>query len=267
MSLIARSFALLLSLAPLTLGVLAAGCSAETSEEDVDTASSDLTGKLTPAQLAATKAQLRAIANANMTRTDNFAAVRTQVDPLVEKLARHFGQRSATQKIPLVAGAWRQLWSDYPYPMTPFISMDPTQVYQVVSASGHYWNVGDQKALGFLGLTGVLRGKFEPSGTKIALEFTAVGFRFGRVSRGTDLVGFADDLESGDAYYLPTPGGGKAPRGPVGIKGTLETLYVDADLRVDRGTQEDFVDGQGAVLVPGYGPKIFVLDRVVAPAK
>lgn len=267
MSLVARSFALLLTLAPLALGVLSSGCSADASEEEVDSASSELSGKLSPAQLAATKAQLRAIANANMARTDNFAAVRAQVDPLVDKLARHFGQRQATQKIPLVAGGWRQLWSDYPYPMTPFISMDPTQVYQVVSANGHYWNVGDQKALGFLGLTGVLRGKFAPSGTKIALEFTAVGYRFGRLSRGTDLVSFADDLESGGAYYLPTPGGGKAPRGPVGIRGTLETLYVDADLRVDRGTQEDFVDAEGTVLVPGYGAKIFVLDRVTTPAK
>jgi len=245
---------------------LAAGCASQ-ADEDVEESSSSLTSKLTPAELAATKQALRAIASANMTRTDNLAQVRAQVDPLVNKLARHFGARPATAKIPLVEGAWRQLWSDYPYPMTPFVKMDPKQVYQVVSADGHYWNIGDQRALGLFGTTGVLRGKYVPSGTKIDLEFTAVGFRFGRLSRGEDLVSFADELESGESYYVSLPGGGRAPRGPVGIRGTLETLYVDADLRVDRGTQDDFRSDDGEVLVPGYGFKLFILDRVSTPAK
>lgn len=48
---------------------------------------------------------------------------------------------------------------------------------------------------------------------------------------------------------------------------TLETLYVDADLRVDQGTQQDVIADDGTVAVPGYGPKIFVLDRVSKPAK
>jgi hypothetical protein len=202
-----------------------------------------------------------------MNRTDNAAQVRAQAEPLVKKLARHFGARSAQQKLPLVQGAWRQLWTDFPYPMTSFLTMDASQVYQVVSASGHYWNIGDERALGFVGLTGVLRGAFTPSGTRINLEFTNIGFRVGRLSKDDDLVGLADGLESGDRYYLPLPGGGKAPNGPVGIKGTLETLYVDGDLRVDQGTQEDFLDDSGAVAVEGYGPKLFILDRVQLPVK
>lgn len=255
--------ALLLTLA---LATSSLACSAS-SEEDVDTAEAAVTGRLSARELADTKQRLRAIANANMTRTDNAEAVRAEVQPLVDKLARHFGARPATQKLPLVAGAWRQLWTDYPYPMTPFISMDPRQVYQVVDADGHYWNIGDQKAIGFIGMTGVLRGKFTPNGPRIDLEFTNVGFRFGRLGKRTNLVELADDLESRDRFYFSLPGGGRAPNGPVGIRGTLETLYVDADLRVERGTQEDFLDAAGNVLVPGYGPKIFVLDRVVTPAK
>ena len=255
---------LCLGLAGLSVSSLA--CSAASDANDAETSTSALS-QLSPAELASTKAQLRAISNANMGRTDNFADVRAQVDPIVRKLANHYGVRSATQKLPYVAGAWRQLWSDYPFAMTSFISMDASQVYQVVSADGHYWNVGDEKALGFVGLTGVLRGGFVPNGTKINLQFTNLGFRFGRLGKNEDLVSFADGLESGSRYYLPIPGGGNAPNGPIGIKGTLETLYVDADLRVDRGTQEDFTDAQGTVLVPGYGPKIFVLDRVTTPAK
>ncbi len=245
----------------------AVGCATETNDETIDQAAAQLSTQLSPAELAATKAALRAVANANMTRSDNFAAVRAQVDPIVDKLARHFGTRPATDKVPLVAGAWRQLWSDYPYPMSRLLKMDPRQVYQVVSDDGHYWNIGDQRALGIFGMTGVLRGQYEPNGTKLNIEFTDVGYRFGRVSRKENLVSLADGLESGERFYLPIPGGGQAPRGPVGIRGTLETLYVDKDLRIERGTQEGFVDASGRVLVEGYGPKLFILDRVTIPVK
>lgn len=251
-----------LSLFALASTLALAGCSADATTEDTDTQADELKGRLSPQELAATKAQLRAICNANMTRTDNADDVRVQVEPLVAKLAKHFGQRSAAQKVPLVAGAWRQIWSDFPYPMAPFVSMDYEQIYQVVSADGHYWNIGDSRAFGFIGITGVLRGKYELDGTRLNIEFTNSGFRFGRLSRGVDLVGYADDLESGDKTYLGLPGGG-----PVGISGTLETLYVDGDLRVERGTQDEVRNSDGSVKRPALGAKFFILDRVQTPAK
>lgn len=238
-------------------------CVEAVDDADISSTSSELSS----AELANTKAAIRRLANANMTRTDNFAEVRAAMDPLVATLAAHFGERPAAAKLNLVAGAWRQLWSDFPYPMTSFITMDPRQVYQVVSADGHYWNIGDEKALDLFGLTGVLRGAYETSGTRLLIEFTNVGFRIGRLGKHESLVGLANGLESGDRYYFPIPGGGQAPKGPVGIGGTLETVYVDADLRIDVGTQDDFLDASGKVLVPGYGRKVFVLDRVTKPVK
>ena len=264
-----RSFSLSrIALLTASLSLLAVtACGAPAEDEEVAASTSDLSGTLSATELAATKASLRRIANANMSRTDNFDEVRAEVEPLVAKLAKHFGKQSAAKKLPLVEGAWHQLWSDFPYPMTSFISMDPKQIYQVVNADGHYWNIGDQKAIGLFGLTGVLRGAFVPNGTKIDLQFTNVGFRFGRLNKKTNLEELANGLESGDDYYTGIPGGGKAPNGPINIKGTLETLYVDADLRVDQGTQEDFLDKNGDVAVSGYGPKFFILDRVITPAK
>lgn len=223
----------------LTVASLTAACTAPVEGDGAEQTASELGSKLTPAELAATKLALRNLSNANMGRTDNAAAVRAQVQP----------------------------WTDFPFPMTSFISRDSQQVYQVVDASGHYWNIGDQKAVGFIGMTGVLRGAFVPAGKKINLQFTNVGFRFGRLSKNEDLVEMASELGSGERFYFGLPGGGKAPKGPVDIKGTLETLYVDADLRVDQGTQEDVLDDRGAIAVPGYGPKLFVLDRVSKPAK
>ena len=254
--------------ATLLLGLALAtnGCSSETGD-DTESASSELNAKLSPAELAATKKQLRAIAYANIANMDNTDEVRAQVEPLVQKLARHYGVKTAQQKLATVKGAWRQIWSDFPYPEAPFIKMDPEQVYQVVTDQGYYVNLGDSRAIGIFGITGVLRGAYVPNGTKLNVRFTKSAFRFGTLGRGEDLYDLATGLESGERFSLGLPGGGKAPKGPVGISGTLETLYVDADLRIDRGTQDDFVDASGKVLVPGVGPKYFILDRVTTPVK
>ena len=250
--------------------VLAAGCSSPVDDRDADTASeSALTTstKLSAAELADTKAELRAIAYANIEQMRDFDGVRAEIQPLVDKLAKHFGRRPASAKVPLVAGAWHQIWSDFPYPGTSLIKMDPRQVYQVVSSDGHYYNLGDQRAFYVLPTTGILRGAWELDGDALRVHFTDVGFRFGRLKRNADLVEMADELESGDLSKLGLPGGGAAPKGPVGIYGSLETLYVDADLRIERGSQDDYLDASGNVLVPGTTDKLFILDRVNVPVK
>lgn len=248
-----------------SMALAVAGCSSP-AEDDEGISAEALTGKLTPAELAAAKADLRAIAYANISQMDQFDAVRAEIDPIVTKLRRHFGNRSAASKLPLVAGAWRQIWSDFPYPGTSLVKMDPTQVYQVVSSEGHYYNIGDQRSFFVFPTTGVLRGSYELEGNQLRVQFTNVGFRFGKLKANTDLVAYADAFESGARSYLGIPGGGQAPKGPVGISGTLETLYVDADLRIERGGQDDFYE-DGVVAVEGTSNKLFILDRVTVPAK
>ncbi len=249
-----------------SMAVALMGCSSP-SEDDEGVSAEALTGKLARAELEATKADLRAIAYANIRQTDQFDAVRAEIDPIVTKLRRHFGSRSPTpSELPLVAGAWRQIWSDFPYPGTSLVKMDPTQVYQVVSSEGHYYNIGEQRAFFVFPTTGVLRGSYELDGNKLRVQFTNVGFRFGKLKANTDLVAYAAAFENGARSYLSIPGGGQAPKGPVGISGTLETLYVDADLRIERGGQDDFYE-DGVVAIEGTSNKLFILDRVSIPAK
>lgn len=249
----------------LSLSLALTGCSGAV-EGDEDTVES-AEGSLTAAEVAATKAQIRAIALPNIERLDNLPQVRAQLDPLVQKLATHFGRKPASEKLKLVKGAWREIWTDQPYPMMWFRQMDYKQIYQVVSDTGYYWNLGDDSLIGFIGTTGALRGKFVPNGTKIELEFTKTGFRFGKLAKGQDLVKLATDIEQGRTSILSIPGGGKAPNGPIGIKGSLETVYVDGDMRIDIGNQYDFTDASGKVLTPGVKNRLFVLDCVTVPAK
>lgn len=246
---------------------LSIGCSTSTTDDDTDSTSSAL-GALSPAQLAATKQAVRDIAYAHIESADDAAAVRGQLEPLLQKLAAHYGKKSASTKLSAVAGAWHQIWSDFPYPSVSFLTTDNAQIYQIVSPNGFYYNVGNTKALGIFGLTSVLRGSYEPAGPRVNVEFTKVGYRFGKLAKNEDLVAFANGLEDQSRYVVPLPGGGAAPKGPVGIDGTLETVYVDGDLRVDLGTQAPYRDANGNVLVPGVTPpRYFVLDRVSTPVE
>ncbi len=242
----------------------ASGCSSA-ADDTAEGSAAAVTASLTPGQIAALKAQIRAIALANIDQTNNLTAVRSELDPLVAQLAASFGTPSATSTLPLVAGAWRQIWTDFPYPTVSFLQSEPTETYQVVSADGYYYNLGDEEAASFAPVTGVLRGSYTPDGRQLDVQFTKVGFRFGSLSSGESLVELATNLESGAQWYLPIPGGGAAPSGPVGISGTLETVYVDEDLRLTIGTQTAFDAPDGGVAVPGVGPKLFVLDRVTTP--
>ena len=222
---------------------------------------------LTDDEVVDLKKQIRAICLPNIERQDNLEQVRAQLDPLVQRLAAHFGQKQANEKLQLVRGAWREIWTDQPYPMSFVTSMDYKQIYQVVSDRGYYWNLSDSKLFGFIPTTGGLRGKFVARETKIVLEFTRVGFRFWGIQKGIDLVGLAESIEQGKLKLIGIPGGGRAPNGPVGIQGSLETVYVDDDLRIDLGNQTDFKDKDGKVLVPGVQNRLFILDRAVIPVR
>lgn len=262
-----RSFLSLTALALAFASALTA-CAAQPGDDAELTGTSEAKlVALSPARKAALKAEIRRIAAANIERSDNFAEVRAELNPLIDELAASFGERPATENLAKVKGAWRQIWSDFPYPMRGPVEMDPRQVYQVVTDAGYYYNLGDNKAVGFLPLTGVLRGAYEPQGTKLAIRFTRVAFRFGYLGAKRDLYDLATDIEERREYALGIPGGGNAPNGPVGISGTLRSLYVDEDLRIDLGTQDDFRDASGAVAVPGVAGGIFVLDRVTTKVK
>jgi hypothetical protein len=223
--------------------------------------------RLTASELARTKSALRELTIPNISRVDNAAEVREDIQPLVDQLSAYFGKRSAAAKLPLIKGAWHQIWSDFTFPMSPISQMDLAQVYQVVTDKGYYYNLGDSKTLFFFDTSSVLRGEYTQNGSVLDIRFTNVGFRFGGLDKSSNLVSFANALESNQEFYIPIPGGGQAPNGPVGIKGTLETLYADADLRIERGSQAAFRNEAGVEVIPAITNKLFVLERVVTPLK
>lgn len=202
-----------------------------------------------PPRLQAVKARIIELASANTTRGDNIAQVRAELDPLVNELETWFAAHRPSNEVELTQGAWRSLWYDDENidADRPVVKIDRDQIYQVVR-EGDYYNVSDNpvKLLGLrVGTThSFLKGNYDivdrPTadnrGQKrlnvIDLEFDDNRLRFGKIPRGADLRGLVDAVDAGERFTLPIPG-------PKGITGQLWNAYVDKDLRISRGQQDD----------------------------
>lgn len=241
----------------LALGASSIGCA---SEVDTTESTDDAYTSSNAVEIAKLKTQIKNISRANMTRTDNFSDVEDDLRPLIAKLVKLTKNPSRAQKLNLLEGNWHQLWSNLTNPIPGFLDSDLTEIYQVVSKDGYYYNYGGTKAFKILNTTAVLRGKYTiDRNDDFAIEFTRSGFLFKKLDENDDLLKWTREIESGDRNLYST-GSGKAPNGPVGITGKLTTIYVDKDLRIAGGEQTPFkVDGE--VKVPGKTGLLFVLER------
>jgi hypothetical protein len=214
-------------------------------------------------RVARIKARIRAIAIANTTRTDNLPEVRAQLLPLVERLSALTPRLTEAEKLSRSVGPWHNLWSNLSYGS---FAPDLQRVYQVVTNTGHYWNLS-QAPGSFPGIGPVfnaLRGAYAPIPTGLAIRFTRDGLVPGTLvgRTGAGLVMLASDIERGATPLAPLPGGGVAP---LRITGTLTTAYVDNDLRIIGGDSAPRFDDNGVVQVPGQYDLLFVLERQVGP--
>ena len=66
----------------------------------------------------------------------------------------------------------------------------------------------------------------------VDLEFVDNRLRPGRLPKGNDVAGLADRVDRRWRVTFPIPG-------PIGITGQLWNLYVDRDLRISAGNQDD----------------------------
>ena len=181
------------------------------------------------------------IANQNMNRLDNFKEVRRELDPLVNELQK-YQDLSAEESLERKIGSWKQLWTDDADDLRAnnfFQTVDRDQTYQIVFEGGVFYNLTVIRTpLGRL--SGFLRGVYSPDSIDqktLNLEFTKLSLRRRGLSRdGGELSTLTQDLEDGviGSFGLPF-GTDRFPRGPVGAKGTIRTIYIDDFLRIDIG--------------------------------
>lgn len=189
------------------------------------------------------------IANQNINRLDNFKEIRAELNPLVNQLQK-FQDLSADESLERKIGSWKQLWTDDADDLRAnnfFQTVDRDQTYQIVFEGGVFYNLTVIRTP-FGRLSGFLRGVYSPDSIDqktLNLEFTKLSLRRRGLSReGDQLLTLTQDLEDGliGSFGLPF-GTDRFPRGPVGAKGTIKTVYIDEYLRIDIGQNKaDGVD-------------------------
>lgn len=212
-------------------------------------APSEVAGRPLPPRVVELKRQILALTSENTLRTDNVKQVRAQLDPLVDELEAWFAANRPANEVAITRGAWRSLWYDDANidRDSGVFRLDRDQIYQVVR-DGYYYNVADNPVVLFgkrVGTThSFLEGRYdvvdratparagEERLNVVDLQFGDNGIRLGKIPRGQDLQEMVDAVDAGDRFTIPVPG-------PKGITGQLWNAYVDKDLRISRGQQDD----------------------------
>jgi hypothetical protein len=172
---------------------------------------------------------------------DNNPIIGRILNRLTDELVRITPKQTEAEKLPKVAGGWKQVWSDLD--SSAPICISAKDIYQVVSPAGYYWNIS-KTILPQGNSLGLLRGKYEVQPDFLRIEFTAQAFSPVYPAKGTNLVALAERAEKGE--FIPLPSGF-----PVGLKGNLQNSYVDDTLRIVRGEDDR----------PDDKPGIFILLR------
>lgn len=184
------------------------------------------------------KRQIVALAKAYEGQGDPDQSKQKTIEPLVDRLVALSPMPPVRDRIPVVAGVWKQVWGPYEYSKDDG-SIDPKigirEIYQVVFAEGYYYNVapyypnpGDGREQ-----ISLLRGEFtlDPANTNgLRVKFTRYPGADTR-PRDLNIWELAALVEAGrleneitivPTWVVKTFFGG----------GVLDEVYTDSDLRI-----------------------------------
>lgn len=205
------------------------------------------------ARIAQIKAEIRELALANISRTDNRVEVRQQLNLLVLELQSLWQVPSTEVVSSLNQGAWRQIWADESNPEPPGFTQDFTQVYQTITPFGFGYNFGLRRGPNGPVLF-LLRVEASLSGVVATAEITKSLGRPTILQKGEDLMALTYQMEAGTAPGVVERTAGRFPRGPIGARSQLTVNYLDQDLKI----------GVAPNSYTGF-LEMFVLERVISP--
>lgn len=207
-----------------------------------------------PPHLVGVRDQVIATCRANTLRTDNIPEVRALLDPLVAQLSAWFNTNRPADEVQLTQRPWKSLWYDDPtideasngsFGGTVY-ELNRDAIYQVVE-DGYYYNVSEvviRRGRKISKLQNFLKGAYTlvdrpgpgniglPRLNVVDLEFVFNATRKGGLPVGLDLRRLVKAVESKryDVQRVP---------GPIGVTGQLWNGYIDQDLRISLGNQDD----------------------------
>ena len=228
------------------------------------------TGLNLPPDIDLARHEVLRISEANTRRTDNIPQVREELTPHLVTLAEWFAANRPANEVALTQQPWKNLWYDDPDIEVGanlnfgFISItqDRSKIFQVVR-DGFYYNVSESLFTLFgisFPIQTFLKGAYtitNPAGpgnvgeqvlNVVNLEFVANSLLPLPLFEGFPLSLLVLLVDREFLPTIPTPG-------PIGVTGELWNLYIDEDIRISAGFDNDEPD----VL------DLYILRRVVAP--
>lgn len=183
------------------------------------------------------KAKIVAIASENtLNSVEELPATREKLQPLVEELLSLSTDQSLGEELAAIEGGWKELWSDDREVGRPGTTIDRESIYQFVTGVGVFYNIGVSTSPRGT-ITTFLRGQYQDSqlADGLFITFTDVSFIPNTLDPGKNLESLIDGLEDQTFATQRFPFDLTVPRGPIGARGFLETLYVDSDVRIASG--------------------------------
>lgn len=195
-----------------------------------------------PESIPSIKQKILELARSYEGQADPDQSKQKSIEPLVEKLVAMASMPPVKDRIPLLAGVWKQVWGPYDY-RDDKGGIDPKlgirEIYQVIFAEGYYYNVSpyypeetrnrEQIAL--------LRGEFE----LVPGKSDSLKVKF------TDYPGVEPRPSNMNIWELPALAEAGKLENEVTIVpswivklffkgGVLEEVYTDEDMRIVYGT-------------------------------
>lgn len=188
------------------------------------------------------KKQILRLARSYKGKADPDQSLQKNLDKLVDQLVAKASMPSVEERLPLLAGVWKQVWGPYDY-RNDEGGIDPTlgwrEIYQVIFADGYYYNVAPYYPNGdkTKEQIGYLRGEYEldpqqPNGLRVRFtKYPGVKTR----PKGIAIWELPALSEAGkveeEIAIVPTPVVEQFFSG-----GTLDEVYTDHNLRIVYGT-------------------------------
>lgn len=182
-------------------------------------------------------------ANSN---SQSIPGSRLKMAEFIKELKEVAPKKSYEETLRLTLGSWQEIWSDEQNPLPPGQKILRPNVYQVLREDGVGFNFGVRSISLPNGAqilaTSVIQLAFEaaPESVETKVTFLKTFSKAGGLESESSLAALAEGLLDGSRVN-DRPNGYKQdeerrfPRGPVGATGTLETVYIDENLRIVQG--------------------------------
>ena len=189
----------------------------------------------------ALKTEIMDLAEAGRGVDDRDGSLQAELNVKINELLNITVPVSSSEKLRRLSGAWEQVFGPTYYTGLGPVKIDPNFVYQVIHPDGYYYNITRTELMLNRRRTKVtvyLRGDWTWNGDQLHVDASgSMFYTEGYLPEGVNVYDLARLAEAGTITGpdVPIPAG----RGPKNRLGVVREVYVDGDIRISYGSNEN----------------------------